>query len=34
MKADAHDLIQEKEDVPGHHAIPSDLALRVKALES
>ena len=34
MKADAHDLIQEKENVHGHHAIPSDLALRVKALES
>src|ERR1700745_2362775 len=34
MKADTHDLTQEKEDVHGHHAVPSDLALRVKALES
>jgi nitrile hydratase subunit alpha len=34
MKADTHDLTEEKEDVHGHHAVPSDLALRVKALES
>jgi hypothetical protein len=34
MKADTHDLAQEKEHVHGHQTIPSDLALRVKALES
>ena len=34
MKADTHDLAQEKEDVHGHQTVPSDLALRVKALES
>ena len=34
MKADTHDLPQEKEHVHGHQTVPSDLALRVKALES
>ena len=34
MKADTHDLAQEKEHVHGHQTVPSDLALRVKALES
>ena len=34
MKADTRDLTRENEDVHGHHAIPSELALRVKALES
>jgi len=34
MKADTHDLPQEKENVHGHQTVPSDLALRVKALES
>jgi len=34
MKADTHDLPQEKEHVHGHQTVPSDLALRVKSLES
>ena len=34
MKADTHDLAQEKEHVHGHRTVPSDLALRVKTLES
>jgi len=34
MKADTHDLPQEKEHVHGHQTVPSDLTLRVKALES
>ena len=34
MKADTRDLTQGNEDVHGHHSVPSDLALRVKALES
>ena len=34
MKAAAHELAPEKEHVHGHQMVPSDLALRVKALES
>ena len=34
MKTDTHDLAQEKEHVHGYQTVPSDLALRVKALES
>ena len=34
MKAAAHELAPEKEHVHGHQTVPSDLALRVKALES
>ena len=34
MKADTRYLPQENQDVHGHHAVPSELALRVKALES
>jgi nitrile hydratase subunit alpha len=34
MKADVHELAPEKEHVYGHQTVPSDLALRVKALES
>ena len=34
MKADAHDLAREKEHEHGHQTVPSDLTLRVKALES
>jgi nitrile hydratase subunit alpha len=34
MKAAAHELAPEKEQVHGHQTVPSDLALRVKALES
>ena len=34
MKADTHDLPQEKEHVHGYQTVPSDPALRVKALES
>src|SRR5215472_18029367 len=34
MKADTHDLAQEKEHDHGHQTVPSDLTLRVKALES
>jgi len=34
MKADKHDLAQEKEHVRHHQTVPSDLTLRVKALES
>ena len=34
MKADTHDRPQGKEHVHGHQTVPSDLALRVKALES
>src|SRR5215472_3633500 len=34
MKADTHDLPQEKEHDHGYQAVPSDPALRVKALES
>jgi nitrile hydratase len=34
MKADTRDLPREHQDVHGHHAVPSELALRVKALES
>jgi hypothetical protein len=34
VKPDTHDLAHEKEHVHGHQTVPSDLALRVKALES
>ena len=34
MKTDTHDLPQEKQHVHGHQTVPSDLTLRVKALES
>jgi nitrile hydratase subunit alpha len=34
MKADTHDFTQEKEHVRDHQTVPSDLTLRVKALES
>jgi nitrile hydratase subunit alpha len=34
MKADTHDLTQEKERGHGDQTVPSDLTLRVKALES
>src|SRR5258705_657364 len=34
MKADTHDLAQAHEHNHGHQAVPSDLTLRVKALES
>ena len=34
MKTDTHDLAQEKERDHGHQTVPSDLTLRVKALES
>jgi hypothetical protein len=34
MKADTHDLAQKEDHNHGHQTIPSDLALRVKALES
>jgi nitrile hydratase len=34
MKAATYDLAQEQEQEHGHQAVPSDLTLRVKALES
>ena len=34
MKAATYDLAQAQEQEQGHQAVPSDLTLRVKALES